>query len=245
MFEYGAGLRDLLTANIANHPVAAIPADERRRAAVAIVIVDSQAEVADASGSADPSPDDFEVDMSVVPGDVTGFDGRIHGVAGGAAFLLCRRAAKMRRHAGQWALPGGRIDAGESVEAAALREVEEELGLTIPAYDVLGRLDDYATRSGFVITPVVVWGGADVELTPDPLEVAAVLQIGLAELCRADSPRFVSIPESDRPVVQLPIGRDLIHAPTGAVLLQFRWVAIDGRAGARVNEFEQPVFAWQ
>ena len=72
-----------------------------------------------------------------------------------------------------------------------------------------------------------------------------MLRVGLHELCRADSPRFVSIPESDRPVVQVPIGRDLIHAPTGAILLQFRWVAIDGRAGARVNEFEQPVFAWR
>ncbi len=72
-----------------------------------------------------------------------------------------------------------------------------------------------------------------------------MLRVGLHELCRADSPRFVSIPESDRPVVQVPIGRDLIHAPTGAVLLQFRWVAIDGQSGARVNEFEQPVFAWR
>lgn len=240
MFEYGTGLRDLLTANIANHPVLSIPADERRRAAVAIVIVDSDAEVAESTDLPDA-----EVDMSVVPGDITGFDGQIHGVAGGASFLLCRRAAKMRRHAGQWALPGGRIDDGESVEGAALREVEEELGLRVSASAVLGRLDDYATRSGFVITPVVVWGGADVSLRPDPREVAAVLEIGLAELCRDDSPRFVAIPESDRPVVQLPIGRDLIHAPTGAVLLQFRWVAIDGRAGARVNEFEQPVFAWQ
>ena len=240
MFEYGSGLRNLLTTNIAKHPVLAIPVDERRRAAVAIVIVDSEMEVVEPPDVPDPA-----VDMSVVPGDITGFDGQIHGVAGGAAFLLCRRAAKMRRHAGQWALPGGRIDEGESVEAAALREVREELGLSVAPSDVLGRLDDYATRSGFVITPVVVWGGADVDMKPDPLEVAAVLEIGLAELLRPDSPRFVSIPESDRPVVQLPIGRDLIHAPTGAVLLQFRWVAIDGRAGARVNEFEQPVFAWQ
>jgi 8-oxo-dGTP pyrophosphatase MutT (NUDIX family) len=150
----------------------------------------------------------------------------------------------MNRHAGQWALPGGKVDAGETPEAAALREMEEELGLSLEPSHVLGRLDDYATRSGFVITPVVVWGGDDVELTPDPREVAHVLRIGLHELCRQDSPRFVSIPESDRPVVQLPIGRDLIHAPTGAVLLQFRWVAIEGRADARVNEFEQPVFAW-
>ena len=111
--------------------------------------------------------------------------------------------------------------------------------------DVLGRLDDYVSRSGYVITPVVLWAASDVELVPDPGEVAHVYRIGLHELLRADSPRFVTIPESDRPVVQVPIGGDLIHAPTGAVLLQFRWVALDGRAGARVDQFEQPVFAWK
>ena len=55
-----------------------------------------------------------------------------------------------------------------------------------------------------------------------------------------------TIPESDKPVVQVPLGGDLIHAPTGAVLVQFRWVGLDGRLGAdaRVVDFEQPVFAW-
>lgn len=240
MFEHGPALRELLTANLAAHPVVAIPVDDRRRAAVAIVVVDSVIDAADPMEYVTAG-----LGMRDVPGDVTGFDGRVQGVSGGAAFLLCVRAAKMNRHAGQWALPGGRIDDGESVEAAALREVAEELGLSIDPSRVLGRLDDYATRSGFVITPVVVWGGADAELVPDPREVAHVVRVGLHELCRADSPRFVSIPESDRPVVQVPIGRDLIHAPTGAILLQFRWVAIDGNAGARVNEFEQPVFAWR
>ena len=86
----------------------------------------------------------------------------------------------------------------------------------------LGRLDDYVTRSGYVMTPVVLWTEGDVELTPDPGEVARVYRIGLHELCRDDSPRFVTIPESDEPVVQVPLGRDLIHAPTGAVLVQFR-----------------------
>jgi len=236
--EYGASLRDLLTRNLANHHVEAVPADERHRAAVAIVVVDS------VIGSED-SHEFSEEDMAEVPGDTCGFDGRIEGVAGGAAFLLCRRAATMNRHAGQWALPGGRIDAGETVEGAALREIREELGLTVDQSQILGRLDDYPTRSGFVITPIVVWGGDNVELVPDPREVAYVLRVGLHELCRPDSPRFVSIPESDRPVVQVPVGRDLIHAPTGAVLLQFRWVAIDGKADARVDQFEQPVFAWQ
>lgn len=239
MFEHGPALRALLSTNLAAHPIVAIPADGRRRAAVAIVVVDSEID------AAHPTVVRAGLDMRGVPGDLTGFDGGVQGVGGGSAFLLCVRAAKMNRHAGQWALPGGRIDDGESVEHAALREVAEELGLSLDPSMVLGRLDDYATRSGFVITPIVVWGGADVEISPDPGEVAHVVRVGLHELCRADSPRFVSIPESDRPVVQVPIGGDLIHAPTGAILLQFRWVAIDGRPGARVNEFEQPVFAWR
>jgi len=238
MIEFGPALRRSLTTNLAAHQVTEIEPDERRRAAVAVVVVDSGN--ASATGFAPP-----EVDMTGVPGDIDGFDGRIEGVAGGAAFLLCRRPMRMNRHAGQWALPGGRVDAGETIEAAALREVSEELGLDLAPGDVLGRLDDYPTRSGFVITPIVVWGGSGIELTPDPSEVEHVLHIGLHELCRADSPRFVSIPESDRPVVQLPIGRDLIHAPTGAILLQFRWVAIEGRTDARVDELEQPVFAWR
>jgi 8-oxo-dGTP pyrophosphatase MutT (NUDIX family) len=181
----------------------------------------------------------------VIPGDIAGLDGRMDGVAGGAAFLLCRRAARMNRHAGQWALPGGRMDAGETAEEAALRELREELGLSLPESAVLGRLDDYPTRSGYAITPVVVWGGGDVELAPEPSEVAHAYRIGLHELQRPDSPRFVTIPESDRPVVQVPLGGDLIHAPTGAVLLQFRWVALDGRVDERVDGFDQPVFAWR
>lgn len=165
--------------------------------------------------------------------------------AGDAAFLLSRRASTMNRHASQWALPGGRTDPGETAEHAALRELHEELGVHLAPSAVLGLLDDYATRSGYVITPVVVWGGVGVEVMPNPAEVAHVHRVLLDELCRADSPRFVSIPESARPVVQVPLAGDLIHAPTGALLVQFRWVALEGRAGERVDGFEQPVFAWR
>jgi 8-oxo-dGTP pyrophosphatase MutT (NUDIX family) len=238
MIAFDPSLRASIVSNIARHEVRAVPVDDRHRAAVAIVIVDTGADTG--AGTVEPWPD-----MTGVPGDLTGFDGHMEGVGGGASFLLCRRAARLHRHAGQWALPGGRTDTGESPEQAALRELEEELGLSLPESEVLGRLDDYPTRSGFVITPVVVWGGPRPELHPDPAEVARVVHVGLHELCRADSPRFVDIPESDRPVVQLPVGRDLIHAPTGAMLLQFRWVALEGKAGSRVHHYDQPVFAWR
>ena len=162
----------------------------------------------------------------------------------GASFLLCQRPVGMRRHPGQWALPGGRLDPGESPLDAALRELEEELGLRLGPEDVVGWLDDYATRSGFVISPVVLWGAADPVIEPDPDEVFAVHRFGLHAL-RDCEPRFVPIPESERPVVQIPIGGDLIHAPTGALLLQLREVALLGRAGERVDHVEEPVFAWR
>jgi 8-oxo-dGTP pyrophosphatase MutT (NUDIX family) len=235
-------LRASLHANLRAHDRRAEPLDGRRHAAVAIVVLDSDAE----RDGADPVHD---IDMSIVPGDVRDehgrpLDGRMVGVAGGAAFLLCRRPSKMRRHAGQWALPGGRIDAGETPLDAALRELEEELGLRLGPDSAVGWLDDYATRSGFVITPVVLWCEGDPDLHPNPDEVLASYRIGLRALLDGE-PRFVSIPESERPVFQLPLGNDLIHAPTGAILYQFREVALRGRLGERVDHLGEPVFAWR
>ena len=161
-----------------------------------------------------------------------------------ACFLLTRRTAGLRAHGGQWALPGGRLDAGETSREAALRELDEELGLHLPPESVLGELDDYPTRSGYRITPVVTWASGDPELTPNPEEVAVVYRVPLSELDRPDVPRLRQIPESERPVISVPLLGTHIHAPTAAILYQLREVALWGRE-VRVAELEQPVFAWK
>jgi 8-oxo-dGTP pyrophosphatase MutT (NUDIX family) len=244
MIAFDDDLRTRLRARLGAHERRDHALEDRRHAAVAVVLVDSDPDRHDGDPLAAG-----DIDMSIVPGDHDAaerrrLDGRMVGVAGGAAFLLCRRASRLRNHAGQWALPGGRIDEGESPLDAALRELDEELGLRLGPDSVVGWLDDYPTRSGYVITPVVLWGGPDPQLAPAPDEVLAVYRIGLGAL-RDSEPRFISIPESDRPVLQLPLGNDLIHAPTAAILFQLRQVGLLGRPGERVDHLEQPVFAWR
>src|SRR6267378_1506306 len=159
------------------------------------------------------------------------------------ALLLTLRAAGLRAHRGQWALPGGRCDEGETPVMAALRELQEELGLELTRGDVLGLLDDYPTRSGYLITPVVVWAATGGAISPNPQEVASVHRIALDNIAQADAFDFTKIPESARRVIRFRHAGRFIHAPTAALIYQFREV-LAGR-DTRVTELEQPVFAWK
>ena len=162
---------------------------------------------------------------------------------GGVAFLLTRRAASLRTHSAQWALPGGRCDPGETQAQAALRELHEELGIGLGEGDVLGLLDDYPTRSGYLITPVVVWVSTRAAIMPNPAEVASAHRIALEAIEAEDAFSFTNIPESTRRVIRFRLAGQLIHAPTAALIYQFGEV-LAGRA-TRVADLEQPVFAWK
>jgi 8-oxo-dGTP pyrophosphatase MutT (NUDIX family) len=163
--------------------------------------------------------------------------------AGGTALLLTLRAAGLRAHRSQWALPGGRCDAGETLIEAALRELHEEIGLELKPDAVLGQLDDYPTRSGYLITPVVVWAAESAAISPNPAEVASVHRIALGAIEGDDAFDFVAIPESTKRVIRFHHAGRLIHAPTAALIYQFREV-LAGR-DTRVVDLEQPVFAWK
>ena len=161
------------------------------------------------------------------------------------ALIITRRVGGLRAHGGQWALPGGRIDAGETPEQAALRELHEEVNLALPNRAALGRLDDYVTRSGYRITPVIVWCGlGEAVLEPNPEEVASIHFIRFTELIRPEAPMEERIPQSDRPVLSMRLDADRIYAPTAALLYQFAEVVIRGDV-TRVNHYDQPLFAWQ
>jgi 8-oxo-dGTP pyrophosphatase MutT (NUDIX family) len=213
-------LRDHVADKLKKLDVRSIDIANRKHAAVAITVVDRLSDANIGDIPFDPSDADQ------------------------AAFILTIRAAGLRNHGGQRAFPGGHIDAGETPEQSALRELEEEVGLRLNPEDILGRLDDFPTRSGFVITPVVVWGGSVPRLTANPDEVESIHRIPVSELMRHDAPILESLRENEHPVLKMPLGNDWFAAPTAAMAYQFREVAILGKE-TRVAHYEQPHFAWR
>lgn len=157
---------------------------------------------------------------------------------GAPSLPIFQRTLRMSRHAGQMALPGGKAHAGEDAFECALRELHEELGLAVDRSDVLGALDDFDTRSGFTITPVVVWSGAGAaDLRPSASEVGELYLIGTSELHAAVG----AARPGASPSFSLRLHRVEVFAPTGAILYQFSEVALDGRS-CRVADFYQPPF---
>lgn len=157
----------------------------------------------------------------------------------GQPCVVVIKRAYRGRNAGQWALPGGRVDGDETAVAAGLRELHEEIGLVAPPTAVLGRLDDFPAASGFAITPIVVALDDPGALYPNDDEVHAVHFVRLDRLAADDVPHWVDRPDGSR-LLQLRIRDSMtIHAPTGAILLQFRDVVLLGRE-TRVADLLQP-----
>jgi hypothetical protein len=155
--------------------------------------------------------------------------------SGETAFGLTRRGRDLRSHKGQYALPGGRCEEGRG-------SATRGRGRTWPSPQRRrrpGLLDDYPTRSGYLITPVVIWAEQMRPLLPNPEEVASVHRIPLAEIARADDIDFITIPESERRIIRIRMNNSLVHAPTAAVIYQFHEV-LAGRH-TRVGDLEQPV----
>jgi mutator protein MutT len=219
-YPFDQSLREMISRNLARHQILRLDHQGRKHAAVAFTLVN-------ASEAANIANIPYRAEQRRE-----------------AAYILTTRAASLSSHAGQRAYPGGRVDCGETAEQAALRELHEEVGLALDASSVLGRLDDYPTRSGFVITPYVLWGGKDVELVANPAEVELIHRIPLHELLREEVPILDTIEESSHPVLRMPLGEDWFAAPSAAIAYQFREVALLGRS-TRVSHYEQPYFAWK
>ena len=104
------------------------------------------------------------------------------------AVLLTLRSPRLSSHAGQVSFPGGRIEDGETPEAAAVREAAEEVGLDPRLPELIGRLPEHRTGTGFHVTPVVALVPPPLALTPDPAEVAETFELPLSTVLDPAAP---------------------------------------------------------
>ncbi len=142
----------------------------------------------------------------------------------GPTVLLTRRTDHLHDHAGQISFPGGRIDPGDaSPEAAALREAREEVGLDPGAVDLLGRLDQYRTITGYSVTPIVGLVAPEARFTPDPFEVADIFEVPLAFILdpRNHQRHFRETPMGRRYFYVLPYQDRYIWGATAGMLVNF------------------------
>ena len=160
--------------------------------------------------------------------------------------VVTGRSLQLRAHAAQYSLPGGMLEEGETVVAAALRETEEELGISPDSWDVGDLLDDVAVSGQLVISPVVLRAREQQVLRPNPAEVA---QVHLAVL-PTSPPELEWVPAADQPFAHpdaaparaVTLGELQLFAPTGAVVYQFLHWHLTGVV-RRVDDFRPAAFA--
>jgi 8-oxo-dGTP pyrophosphatase MutT (NUDIX family) len=153
----------------------------------------------------------------------------------GQAVVFTQRTAHLSDHAGQISFPGGRCDAEDRTpERTALREAEEEIGLTPERVEVLGRLPDYHTGTGYRVSPVVGWAEGPLAYRPDPHEVEEVFEVPLAFLLDTRNHRYESAFQRGhrRHYWALPYGERYIWGATAGMLITFQRV-MAGRAPGR------------
>ncbi len=243
--SFTPALRAVLGARLARFERRRLPLEGRRKAVVTLTLVPDDhgggAGVPPANGGGAGVPPANGGGAGVPP--ANGCGAGVPPARGQASILLTRRARGLRRHSGQFALPGGRVDPGETAAEAGLRELEEEVGLRLPPDRILGWLDDFATHSGFVIAPVVLWAGERDALKPDPQEVAVIYRVPLADCGRSGALKRIPFSGLPRvPALSLKSVGTWVFPPTAAIIHQFAELAVHGRH-TEVVDFKQPAFA--
>jgi 8-oxo-dGTP pyrophosphatase MutT (NUDIX family) len=143
---------------------------------------------------------------------------------GGLTVLFTQRTSQLRSHSGQISFPGGRAEPEDpSPEFTALREAGEEIGLKAGQVEVLGRLPEYLTRTGYRVTPVVGLLTPPLELTPAPREVQEVFEVPLAFLLdpRNHQRRTREVQGRSVSFYAIPYGERDIWGVTAGILVNF------------------------